>query len=84
MKEDTVVEPVGREAFTDTLTDVLRIGAQQLLQQAVEIEFASFLSEFQERRLKIGGQVSYSMLSAARRCSESSCARMEVLELDSC
>jgi len=33
---------------------------------------------------KIGGQVSYSMLSAARRCSESSCARMEVLELDSC
>jgi hypothetical protein len=42
MKEDTVVEPVGREAFTDTLTDVLRIGAQQLLQQAVEIEFASF------------------------------------------
>ena len=54
MKEDTVVELVGREAFSDTLTDVLRIGAQQLLQQAVEIEVASFLSEFQERRLGNG------------------------------
>ena len=54
MKEDTVVELAGREAISDTLTDVLRIGAQQLLQQAVEAEVAEFLSEFQDRRLANG------------------------------
>ena len=54
MRKNTVVELVGPEAFSDTLTDVLRSGAQQLLQQAVEAELAEFLSQFDDRRLANG------------------------------
>ena len=54
MKENTVVELAGRECFSDKLTDVLRSGAQQLLQQAVEAEVSEFLREFEDRQLENG------------------------------
>lgn len=54
MNKSNVVAFSGREADSDLLTDLLRRGARQLIEQAVEAELASFLEKFQERRLNDG------------------------------
>jgi len=42
MNKDNVVSLSGRETFSDAVTDLLKTGAQQLLQQAIEAEHVSF------------------------------------------
>ena len=55
MNNDNVVELVGRERSTsDLLTELLRKGAQQLLQAAVEAELQDFMQQFCDRRLDDG------------------------------
>jgi putative transposase len=49
MKENNVVEFAGREAFTDSLTELLRTGARQLIEQAVEAELSEFMEQFSGR-----------------------------------
>jgi len=49
MKENNVVEFAGREAFTDSLTELLRTGARQLIEQAVEAELTEFMEQFSGR-----------------------------------
>ena len=51
MKKDNVVELSGLENQSDTVTERLRTGAQQLLQQAIEAELNTFLEQFENRRL---------------------------------
>ena len=51
MKKDNVVELSGLENHSDTVTERLRTGAQQLLQQAIEAELNTFLEQFENRRL---------------------------------
>jgi len=50
MDENTIIDFNGRDAVTDPLTDLLRKGARELLQAAVEAERDTFLAEFAERR----------------------------------
>lgn len=40
MKENNVIEFAGREQFSDPLTELLRTGARQLIQAAVEAELS--------------------------------------------
>jgi putative transposase len=54
MKKNTVVELTGREQFTDTLTELLRTGARQLIQQAVEAELAEYMEQYTGRILEDG------------------------------
>lgn len=54
MSKSTVVEFARRDEATDPLNDLLRRGARELLQQAVEAELASFLEQHTERRLEDG------------------------------
>ena len=54
MKENNVVELSGREAFTDSLTELLRKGARQLIEQAVEVELAEFMEQFSNRVTSAG------------------------------
>lgn len=54
MKENTVVEFAGREQFSDALTELLRTGARQLIQEAVEAELYNFMSQFAGRALNDG------------------------------
>jgi hypothetical protein len=44
MNKNNVVELSGRDQFTDSLTELLRTGARQLIQQAVEAELAEFMA----------------------------------------
>ena len=52
MKENNVVEFAGREAFTDSLTELPRTGARQLIEHAVEAELSEFIEEKMERHAK--------------------------------
>ena len=54
MSKSNVVEFAGREAEVDPLTELLRNGARQLLQQAVEAELDEFMAQYRERRLEDG------------------------------
>ena len=54
MDDTTIIEFSGRDAVTDPLTDLLRKGARELLQAAVEAERDAFLAEFAERRTSDG------------------------------
>jgi len=54
MNKDTVVEFSRRDEATDPLTEMLRKGARELIQQAVEAELAAFLEGYQDRRLEDG------------------------------
>ena len=54
MKKDKVVELSGRENQSDTVTELRKRGAQQLLQQAVEAEPNTFMEQFESRRLDNG------------------------------
>lgn len=54
MGKSNIVELSGRAQFTDTLTELLRTGAHQLIQQAVEAELMEFMTQFSDRRLDNG------------------------------
>jgi putative transposase len=57
MTKDNVLEFVGRDAIFDPLTDLLRSGAQQLIQHAVEAELQELLNQHSERRTEDGNAV---------------------------
>ena len=54
MTKDNVLEFAGREAISDSLTALLRSGAQQLINQAVEAEFQELLSQHSGCRTEDG------------------------------
>ncbi len=51
MDNATIIDFTGRDAVADPLTELLRKGARELLQAAVEAERDTFLAEFAERRM---------------------------------
>ena len=54
MTKDNVLEFAGREAISDPLTALLRSGAQQLINQAVEAELQELLSQHSGCRTEDG------------------------------
>ena len=50
MEDTTIINFAGRDTVTDPLTDLLRKGARELLQAAIEAERDAFLAAFSERR----------------------------------
>ena len=54
MKKDTVVDIAGRATAADTLTELLRKGAQELIRQAVEAELQELLDQHATRRTEDG------------------------------
>lgn len=54
MGKDNVVQFAGRGEFSDALTELLRHGARQLVQQAVEAELAEFMAQFTDRLTEDG------------------------------
>ena len=54
MKKNNVIDLSGRETFTDSLTELLRTGARQLIEQAVETELTDFMGQFSGRLLNDG------------------------------
>ena len=54
MEDATILDFTGRDGVMDPLTDLLRKGARDLLQAAVEAERDAFLAEFAERRTAAG------------------------------
>ena len=54
MNKDNVIELSGREINTDPLTELLRSGAQKLIQQAIETELRILLDEHADRRTESG------------------------------
>jgi transposase-like protein len=54
MDNATIIDFTGRDAVADPLTELLRKGARELLQAAVEAERDAFLAEFAERRTSDG------------------------------
>ena len=54
MSKNNVIRPEGRETIEDPVTELLRVGAQQLIQRAVEAELAELLSRHNDRRTETG------------------------------
>ena len=54
MKKSNVIELAGRAADADPLTEMLRIGARRLIEQAVEAELQELLMAHEDRRLADG------------------------------
>ena len=54
MDKNTVVEFTGRQEEADPLTELLRRGARELLQKAIEAELSTFMEGFQDRCLDDG------------------------------
>ena len=54
METTNIVEFARRVGVTDTLTDLTRTGAQQLIATAVEAELASYLAQFSDLRTDTG------------------------------
>lgn len=54
MNKSNVVELSGREENADPLTELLRQGARDLIQKAVEAELSEYLQGFADRRLEDG------------------------------
>lgn len=54
MNKDNVIELSGREINTDPLTEILRSGAQKLIQRAIEAELQVLLYENADRRTESG------------------------------
>ena len=54
MGKNNVCEFAGREEISDPLTEMLRRGARELVQRAVEAELAEFMEGFAGRRLEDG------------------------------
>ncbi len=57
MKKNNVLEFAGRDTISDPLTALLRSGAQQLINQAVEAELEELLSQHSGRRTGDGNAV---------------------------
>jgi transposase-like protein len=57
MKNDNVLEFVGRDTILDPLTALLRSGTQQLINQAVEAELQELLSQHSSQRTEDGNTV---------------------------
>ena len=57
MKKNNVLEFAGRDTIYDPLTDLLRSGAQQLINQAVEAELEELLGQYSDRRTDDGNAV---------------------------
>ena len=57
MTKNNVLEFAGRDAISDPLTALLRLGAQQLINQAVEAELEELLSQHSDRRTDDGNAV---------------------------
>ncbi len=56
MTENTVVPIRPPQEPRDALTEVLRVGARQLLAEAIEAEVGSFLAAYQQERDEAGRQ----------------------------
>ncbi len=56
MNETNVTKLKQPDEFTDHLTDILRVGAQKLIAQAVEAELASFLADHAHLKTQDGRQ----------------------------
>ena len=54
MSKSIVIEREDREAIADPVTDLLRAGAQELIQRAVEAELSELLSQHNDRRTEKG------------------------------
>jgi len=54
MSKSNVVGFAGREENSDSLTEMLRQGARQLIEQAVEAELCEFMARLEARRLSDG------------------------------
>ena len=54
MEKNNIVDFASRDRISDTLTDLLRTGAQQLISTAVEAELESFLAQFAAERTEAG------------------------------
>ena len=54
MSKNNVIELSGREANADLLTELLRTGARQLIQQAVEAELQELLAGYADQRTEDG------------------------------
>ncbi|MCB1696788.1 MAG: IS256 family transposase, partial [Halioglobus sp.] len=54
MGKSNVIELEGRAGSTDPLTELLRTGARQLLQQAIEAEVQELLAAHSDRLLEDG------------------------------
>jgi putative transposase len=54
MSKSTVIELSGRDESRDPLTEMLRVGAQQLIQQAVEAELQDLLAQYAQLRTAAG------------------------------
>jgi putative transposase len=54
MSKSTVIELSGRDESRDPLTEMLRVGAQQLIQQAVEAELQDLLAQDAQLRTAAG------------------------------
>lgn len=50
MDDATIIEFAGRDTVSDPLTELLRKGARELLQTAVEAELEAFLAQFADHR----------------------------------
>ena len=57
MKKNNVLEFAGRDTISDPLTALLRSGAQQLINQAVEAELQELLHHYSGRRTDDGNAV---------------------------
>ena len=57
MNNNNVLEFATRDAISDPLTALLRSGAQQLINQAVEVELQELLSQYFDRRTYDGHSV---------------------------
>ena len=54
MSKSIVIEREDREAIADPVTDLLRAGAQELIQRAVEAKLSELLSQHNDRRTEKG------------------------------
>ena len=54
MEKSNVIGFTGRDGIADPLTELLRQGARELIQQAVEAELAEFMAGYENRRLHDG------------------------------
>ena len=57
MIKHNVLEFAGRDSISDPLADLLRSGAQQLIQHAVEAELQELLNQHSDRRTEDGNAV---------------------------
>ncbi|WP_299944893.1 hypothetical protein [uncultured Microbulbifer sp.] len=69
MDKNTVVKFTDRQEIADPLIELLRQGARELLQKAVEAELLAFMEEFQGRRLN-DGRVAVVRNGFLRGCSK--------------